>query len=171
MSDATTSVSPLALARAAARAARGVDGVVDLNAGSVGEFATYGGGEREPGVRAVVGGRPRIALRLVVAFGRPLPELTDDVRSRVQDAAVGLLGGSRPTVDVHVVDVALPGTPAVPPTTSVPPATTATPAATPTSTSTAGATPGRATTAAPGTAGTAVPAPGPTVPVTPASER
>jgi uncharacterized alkaline shock family protein YloU len=161
VSDATTSVSPLALARAAAQAARGVGGVVDLNAGSVGEFATYGGGEREPGVRAVVGGRPRIALRLVVAFGRPLPELTDEVRSRVQDAAAGLLGGSRPTVDVHVVDVALPGTPAVPPTTSVPPATTATPAVTPTSTGTAGTVPPGPRTATPVTA----------TPITPASER
>lgn len=108
MSDAaTTSVSPLVLARAAAEAVLGVDGVAGLDGGSVGEYATYGAGERQAGVRAVVGGRPRVGVRVVAVYGSPLPDLVDEVRQRVRTVAAGLLGpgADRPVVDVHVVDV------------------------------------------------------------------
>ncbi len=94
----------LAMARAAADAARAVPGVVDLSDGIVGEFATYGGGERLPGVRARVGDQPSVRLKLVVAFGRALPELTDEVRARVREAVASLAGESV-TVDIDIVDV------------------------------------------------------------------
>jgi uncharacterized alkaline shock family protein YloU len=105
---ALPSPSPLALARAAAQAARAVEGVVDLQGGAVGEFATYGGGERQTGVRVVVTGTPRVSLRLVVAFGRPIPELADQVHTRVREATTALLpAGTDVVVDVHVADVVL----------------------------------------------------------------
>jgi uncharacterized alkaline shock family protein YloU len=111
---ALPSPSPLALARAAATAALAVDGVVDLQGGAVGEFATYGAGERQSGVRAVIGGTPRVGLRLVVAFGSPIPELAETVHARVKEAASALLPeGTEVAVDVHVADVAL-DTPALP---------------------------------------------------------
>jgi len=127
---ATTSVSPLALARAAAQAALAVDGVADLQGGTVGEYATYGVGERQPGVRAVVGNRPRIGLRVVALYGRSLPDLVDEVRRRVRSAAVNLLGSAAdpPIVDVHVADVVTeaPPTPSALPAAAAPAPTTTT---------------------------------------------
>lgn len=98
-------VAPVVLARAASDAARGVSGVLDLQAGAVGEFATYGGGQRVPGVRVELGPPVKVALRLVVAFGRPLGELTDEARDEVRRAVVALTGQPEPPVDLHVVDV------------------------------------------------------------------
>jgi len=89
---ATTSVSPVVLARAVAASVLAVDGVVDLDAGTVGEYATYGAGQRQPGVRAVVGSPPRVAIRLVVAYPVALPGLVDRVREAVVAAVAGLPG-------------------------------------------------------------------------------
>lgn len=96
---------PLAAARAAETAARAVPGVIDLSGGRIGEFATYGGGERVVGVRVRNGPDANVVLRLVVEYGRALPELTDDVRSRVREAVTPYLMRADTTVDIDVVDV------------------------------------------------------------------
>lgn len=101
----TARAQPLAVARAAVDAARAVTGVLDLSGGTIGEFATYGGGERLPGVRVRTGERPSVALKLVVAFGQELPELTDEVRSRVRAAVAPLLGHEAVPVDIDIADV------------------------------------------------------------------
>lgn len=101
----TSAVAAVALARMAEQAARAVPGVLDLHAGAVGEFTTYGGGERIRGIRVATGAAPSVALRLVAAFGYPLPELTDEVRERVRDALEGVTGQPVGAVDLHVVDV------------------------------------------------------------------
>lgn len=98
------SPSPIDVARAVADAARAHDDVVDLDTGLAGEFATYGLGGRVPGVRVDVDrdGRTQVQLRLVVRFGRPLPDIGDEVRSRV---TAGLDGIAEPEVHVHVADI------------------------------------------------------------------
>ena len=104
----TTRISSIQLARAVEEAARGVAGVADLDGGAVGEFATYGDGDRVRGVRARA---PReteptkVALRLVVRFGYPLPELTDQIRATVREVVQRLTGVADASVDLHVVDV------------------------------------------------------------------
>ncbi len=108
----TASVAPIRIARAAASAARGVPGVLDLSAGTVGEFATYGEGGREPGVRVTRDAATRVTLRLVVEFGRLLPELAQDVRETVAAVIAPLAGevgaGDGPVVDLEIVDVRSP---------------------------------------------------------------
>lgn len=101
----TTAAAAIALARVAEQAARGVPGVLDLHAGAVGEFTTYGGGERVRGVRVRTSPSPSVALRLIAAYGYPLPELTDEVRERVREALEGVTGQRTAAVDLHVVDV------------------------------------------------------------------
>ena len=104
----TSPVTSAQLARAVAQAARGVAGVADLDAGSVGEFATYGDGGRVPGVRARApreGGAARVALRLVARFGYPLPEVADQVRARVSEVVGRLTGVADVPIDLHIVDV------------------------------------------------------------------
>lgn len=91
------------LARAAADAARSTTGVARLDGGALGEFATYADGERVEGVRIGREHPSTVRLRLVVAYGRPIPEIAADV-----DAAVRNRLGPRwrPTrVDIEVVDV------------------------------------------------------------------
>jgi uncharacterized alkaline shock family protein YloU len=91
------------LARAVADAARSTTGVARLDGGAVGEFATYADGERVEGVRIGHEDPSTVRIRLVVAYGRPIPEIAADV-----DAAVrGRLAPRwRPTrVDIDVVDV------------------------------------------------------------------
>jgi uncharacterized alkaline shock family protein YloU len=91
------------LARAAADAARSTTGVTRLDGGALGEFATYADGERVEGVRIGREDPSAVRLRLVVAYGRPIPEIAADV-----DAAVRarLAPRWRPTrVDIDVVDV------------------------------------------------------------------
>lgn len=101
------------VARAAATAARSHDDVVDLDRGLAGEFATYGLGGRVPGVRVELGpdGRTCVSLRLVVRFGRPLPDIGDEVRARVLAALADV---ADPEVRVHVADITDPPTPARP---------------------------------------------------------
>ncbi|CAN5332844.1 MAG: Asp23/Gls24 family envelope stress response protein [Euzebyales bacterium] len=99
-----TVVSRVVIARAAAEAARAVPGVIALDAGSVGEFATYAQGTRVPGVR--VAGEPpaTVRVRVAVAFGEVLPDLAERVRDAVL-AALEDVGAGAAVVDVHVTDV------------------------------------------------------------------
>jgi uncharacterized alkaline shock family protein YloU len=91
------------LARAAAGAARSTAGVSRLDGGALGEFATYADGERVEGVRIGSEDPTRVRLRLVVAYGRPIPEIAADVDAAVRDR---LAPRWRPTrVDIDVVDV------------------------------------------------------------------
>lgn len=96
--------STLELARSVADAARSHDDVVDLDAGLAREFATYGLGGRVPGVRVEHDqDRTRVRLRIVVRFGRPLPDIGDEVRDRVAAALSGLDAAE---IHVHVADIA-----------------------------------------------------------------
>jgi uncharacterized alkaline shock family protein YloU len=96
--------SPLEIARSVAGAARAHDDVVDLDAGLAREFATYGLGGRVPGVRVERDQHgTQVRLRIVVRYGRPIPDVGDEVRERVEAALVGV---DRPAVHVHVADVA-----------------------------------------------------------------
>ena len=91
------------LARAAADAARTTAGVTRLDGGALGEFATYADGERVEGVRLGREDPTAVRLRLVIAYGRPIPEIAADVETAVRDR----LGPHwRPTrVDIDVVNV------------------------------------------------------------------
>lgn len=97
------------VARAADQAARAVPGVVDLYGGRIGEFATYGGGERITGVRVQTGAEPAVKLRLIAAYGQALPELTETVRTRVRESVATFLGRTDVPVDIDVADVVQPG--------------------------------------------------------------
>ena len=91
------------LARAAADAARTTTGVTRLDGGALGEFATYADGERVEGVRIGREDPSTVRLRVVVAYGRPIPEIAADVDSAVR---YRLGPGWRPArVDIDVVDV------------------------------------------------------------------
>ena len=96
--------SPVDVARVVADAARSHDDVVDLDAGLAGEFATYGLGGRVAGVRVELDrdGRTQVRVRLVVRFGRSLPDIGDEVRSRVTAA---LDDTAEAEVHVHVADI------------------------------------------------------------------
>ncbi|HSP02658.1 MAG TPA: Asp23/Gls24 family envelope stress response protein [Acidimicrobiales bacterium] len=95
--------APVDVARIVADAARAHDDVVDLDAGLAGEFATYGLGGRVPGVRVERDrdGRTKVQVRLVVRFGRALPDIGDEVRSRV----TARLDAAEPEVHVHIADI------------------------------------------------------------------
>lgn len=94
------------LARAVADAAGTTTGVTRLDGGALGEFATYADGERVEGVRIGREDPSTVRLRVVVAYGRPIPEIAADVDAAVRDR----LGPRwRPTrVDIDVVDVDTP---------------------------------------------------------------
>ena len=96
--------SAYAVARVAAAAAVVVPGVVTLDAGAVGEFATYGDGQRVRGVRVATGAQPSATVRIVVAYGRPVVAVADLVREQVRMATAELLS-SEPMVNVEIVDV------------------------------------------------------------------
>ena len=103
MSSDPTGLRRADLARAAADAARSTAGVSRLDGGALGEFATYADGERVEGVRIGSEDPTRVRLRLVVAYGRPIPEIAADVDAAVRDR---LAPRWRPTrVDIDVVDV------------------------------------------------------------------
>lgn len=108
---------PGAVADAAAAAARGCAGVVDLSGGLVGEIGTYLPGRRVPGVRVQ---DDRITVHVVAQYGLPLPVVGDEVRAAV-GGAVATLAPGRP-VDVVVDDVALPTDPDSPDTPAALPA-------------------------------------------------
>ncbi|WP_052669133.1 Asp23/Gls24 family envelope stress response protein [Nitriliruptor alkaliphilus] len=94
------------LARAAADAARTTSGVARLDGGALGEFATYADGERVEGVRIGREDPSTVRLRLVVTYGRPIPEIAADVDAVVRDRLGPQLRPSR--VDIDVVDVETP---------------------------------------------------------------
>lgn len=101
----------LAVAGAAADAARSSSGVVDLHGGAVGEFATYGPGGRVRGVRVALGDPTTVTIRVVAAFGQPLGELGEEVRRRVGDALARVDAALvEAVIAVHVADVRLPET-------------------------------------------------------------
>jgi len=91
------------LARAVAAAASFTSGVIRLDGGAVGEFATYADGERVEGVRIGSEDPTRVRLRLVVAYGRPIPEIAADVDAAVRERLAPRWRPSR--VDIDVVDV------------------------------------------------------------------
>lgn len=107
--------STVDVARAVADAARAHDDVVDLDAGLAGEFATYGLGERVAGVRVDRDrdDRADVRVRIVVGFGRPLPEIGDEVRNRITSALHGI--ANDPAVHVHVADIVTPAPPELEP--------------------------------------------------------
>lgn len=103
MSSDPTGLRRVDLARAVADAARSTAGVARLDGGALGEFATYGNGERVEGVRLGSEDPTSVRLRLVVAYGRPIPEIAADVDAAVRER---LAPRWRPTrVDIDVVDV------------------------------------------------------------------
>lgn len=93
------------LARSAADAATSVDDVVRLDTGVAGEFATYGLGGRVPGVRVDVdrAGHAQVRVRVVVRFGRSIPDIGDRVQAEVLGALRTL--GVDGSVHVHVADI------------------------------------------------------------------
>lgn len=104
-SGGSTTIAPLAVARAVTAAALAVPGVVALDHGRLGEFATHGRGGRVSGVAVRgLGPEQRIAVRIVVDGTTPVVPIADAVR----DAVVVVLGdhpGGPPPIDVHVADV------------------------------------------------------------------
>jgi uncharacterized alkaline shock family protein YloU len=98
----------LAVARAAAAAARGVPGVADVTPGRFAAAATYGPGEVVRGVavrRRPGGWAVEVHLRAVYAPARPLPALADRVRRAVGAAVAALGGGPAGPIDVAVDDL------------------------------------------------------------------
>lgn len=103
MSSDTTGPGRADLARAAAEAARAITGVVRLEDGALGEFSTYADGERVGGIRIGTEDPSRVRLRLVVAYGRPIPEIAAEVEAAVRDRLGPRWRPAR--VDIEVVDV------------------------------------------------------------------
>jgi uncharacterized alkaline shock family protein YloU len=91
------------VARAVADAARSITGVARLDGGAVGEFATYADGGRVEGVRIGREDPATVRIRLVVAYGRPIPEIAADVDAAVRDRLAPRWSPKR--VDIDVVDV------------------------------------------------------------------
>lgn len=103
MSSDPTGLRRSDLARTIADAARSTAGVARLDGGALGEFATYADGERVEGVRIGIEDPTEVRLRLVVALGRPIPDITADVDAAVQEQ---LAPRGRPVrVDIDVIDV------------------------------------------------------------------
>lgn len=93
------------LAHVARLTALGTPGVVDLDAGPEGRFATVDGAQRLDGVMCVAVGEAgyEVSLRLVCGL-IPLTALAQSVRSRLTAAAAGI-GLPLAVVHVHVVNV------------------------------------------------------------------
>jgi uncharacterized alkaline shock family protein YloU len=96
------------LARAVADAARSTAGVTRLDGGALGEFATYADGERVEGVRIGSEDPTRVRLRLVVAYGRPIPEIAAEVDAAVRDRLASQWRPTRIDIDVVDIDTSLP---------------------------------------------------------------
>ena len=104
----------LAVARAAAAAARGVPGVADVTPGRFAAAATYGPGEVVRGVavrRRPGGWAVEVHLRAVYAPTLPLPALADRVRWAVGAAVAALGAGPAGPIDVAVDDLEVGGLP------------------------------------------------------------
>lgn len=102
---------PATFARLVVEAVTGVAGVVALDGGALGEFATFGRGQRVAGVQvrppptAAGAGPTRVRVRIVAAYGERLDQLAERVRGTVREVAGTLHGLPEPIVDVDVVDV------------------------------------------------------------------
>jgi uncharacterized alkaline shock family protein YloU len=103
VSNDPTGVRRADLARAVADAARSTTGVAHLDGGAIGEFATYADGERVEGVRIGREDPSTVRIRLVVAYGRSIPEIAADVDAAVRDRLAPRWRLTR--VDIDVVDV------------------------------------------------------------------
>ncbi|MGM0617946.1 MAG: Asp23/Gls24 family envelope stress response protein [Actinomycetota bacterium] len=103
MSSDSTGWGRAERARAAAEAASAITGVTRLDGGALGEFATYADGERVGGVRIGTEDPSTVRLRVVVAYGRPIPEIAADVEAAVRETLGPRWRPSR--VDIEVVDV------------------------------------------------------------------
>lgn len=97
---------PVEVASAVARVVAALADVVTLDGGAVGEVATYGDGRRVAGVRLRGGRRSRIAVHVVLRYGRPLPEIASNVRALAYTAALDTDPGLTDTpIDVYITDL------------------------------------------------------------------
>lgn len=104
-STGSTTIAPLGVARAVTAAALAVPGVVALDHGRVGEFATHGRGGRIAGVAVRgLGAEQRVAVRIVVDGTLPVVPIAEAVRDAVL-AALGDHPDGPPPIDVHVADL------------------------------------------------------------------
>ena len=104
----SASLSPLAVARISAAAARDAPGVVALHGGTLGEIATYGQGGPVRGIRVRRPPGARVKVHVVARFGARLDEVADEVRARVGQAlAEHAPEFADARVDVHIADVGL----------------------------------------------------------------
>jgi len=97
----------ITIAEIAADGARCVPGVLDLDAGAAGTFATIIPGRRIPGVRVHHvhhADRRRVSVRVVATYGTPLAQLADTVRAVVSQR-LSDLGPPVPDVDVIIADL------------------------------------------------------------------
>ncbi|MEJ7844631.1 MAG: hypothetical protein WKF93_03225 [Acidimicrobiales bacterium] len=125
-SRGSTTIAPLAVARAVTAAALAVPGVVALDHGRLGEFATHGRGGRISGVAVRgLGAEQRVAVRIVVDGTMPVLPIADAVRDAVA-ATLGDHPGGPPPIDVHIADVRDAPSPDPVPASSGPPPTTVT---------------------------------------------
>lgn len=100
----TSRSAAITFAEIAADAARSVPGVLDLDAGAAGTFATITPGRRIPGVRVHHADQRRVSIRVVVAYGAPLAPLADGVRAVVSQR-LGEVGPRVPEIDVIIADL------------------------------------------------------------------
>lgn len=108
MADSSASLSPPAVARIAAAAARDAPGVIALHGGTLGEIATYGPQGPVRGVRVRRPPSAGVKVHVVARFGARLDEVADDVRARVAEAlAQQAPAFADASVDVHIADVDL----------------------------------------------------------------
>lgn len=100
----TSRSAAITFAEIAADAARSVPGVLDLDAGPAGTFATVTPSRRVPGVRVHHADQRRVSIRIVVAYGTPLAHLANDVRAVVHQR-LSELQPRVPDVDVIIADL------------------------------------------------------------------
>lgn len=106
MPSPSASLSPLAVARISAAAARGAPGVVALHGGTLGEIATYGQGGPVRGIRVRRPPGARVKVHVVARFGARLDEVAHEIRRRVRTTlAEQVPPFADAVVDVHVADV------------------------------------------------------------------
>lgn len=104
MSRDLTGARRAELARAAADAAKAITGVARLDGGAFGEFATYADGERVEGVRIGHEDPSTVRLRLIVAYGRSIPQIAADVDAAVRDRLGPEWRSTRVDIDVVGID-------------------------------------------------------------------
>lgn len=98
-------VRKVAVARIVADETSAHPDVLALDAGAVGEMATYGDSVRIGGVRVRTIDPPHITIRLVVRYPSALGQVAEAVRARVVIALDERLGLPGARVDVRIVDV------------------------------------------------------------------